>query len=326
MNSTKTVSITGAAGQIGYALIFRIASGELFGSSTPVRLRLIELERSLPALEGVRMELDDCAFPLLEEVVTTSDVNIGFSGTDWAILVGSVPRKAGMERKDLLEINGKIFVDQGKAIQENASPDVRVLVVGNPCNTNCLIARAHAPKLPERHFFAMTALDENRAKHQLAHKANVSLAEIQNMTIWGNHSSTQYPDFENARILEKLAPDVITNRSWLENDFLTTIQQRGAKIIEARGASSAASAANAILDSVRRIETPTPEGESFSMGVLSRGEYGVPEGLVCSFPLQSTGGEIQVVEGLSMSPFGEGRFRTSIDELVQEREMVKALL
>lgn len=326
MNSAKTISITGAAGQIGYALLFQIASGALFGSSTPIRLRLIELERALPALEGIRMELEDCAFPLLEEVVTTSDLATGFSGADWAILVGSVPRKAGMERKDLLEINGKIFIEQGKAIQENANPNVRVLVVGNPCNTNCLIARAHAHNIPERHFFAMTALDENRAKYQLAHKANVSPAEVKNMIIWGNHSSTQYPDFENATIQNHLAPDVIANRSWFENDFLSTIQQRGARIIEARGASSAASAANAILDSIRRIETPTPEGESFSMGIVSRGEYGVPEGLICSFPLQSTGGEVEVVEGLSMSSFGEERFRTSVNELAEEREMVKDLL
>ena len=255
------VAVTGAAGQIGYALLFRIASGQMFGPDQPVALNLIEIEPGMAALEGVCMELDDCAFPLLTDVVATSDLDTGFNGVNWSLLVGSVPRKDGMERGDLLGINGKIFTGQGQAINNNAASDVRVLVVGNPCNTNCLIAMNNAPDVPDDRFFAMTRLDENRAKTQLAQNAGVPVSSVSNLCIWGNHSATQYPDFTNAKINGAPATKAITDRDWLEGEFISTVQKRGAAIIKARGISSAASAANAIVDSVRSVTEPTAEGD-----------------------------------------------------------------
>jgi malate dehydrogenase len=321
------VTVTGAAGQIGYSLLFRIAAGEMLGADQPVVLRLLEIEPAMKALEGVVMELDDCAFPLLSDVVTTSDLPTAFDGTSWALLVGSVPRKAGMERKDLLGINGGIFKPQGKAIAENAASDVRVLVVGNPCNTNCLIARSNAPDVPAERFFAMTRLDENRARSQLAQRAGVAVADVTNMAIWGNHSATQFPDFENARIGGKPAPEVIGDEAWLQGDFLTTVQKRGAAIIEARGASSAASAANAAIDSVVSIRTATAEGDWTSLAVVSHGEYGTPEGLQFGFPVRSDGnGGWSVVEGIEHSSFADERIKVTTEELLEERRDVEELL
>jgi len=319
--------VTGAAGQIGYSLLFRIASGDLLGRDQPVVLRLLEIEPAMKALEGVVMELDDCALPLLHGVVTTSDLATAFDGTSWALLVGSVPRKAGMERKDLLGINGGIFKPQGRAIAEHAASDVRVLVVGNPCNTNCLIARTNAPEVPAERWFAMTRLDENRAKSQLAVRAGVAVSEVTNLAIWGNHSSTQFPDFENARIEGKPAADVIGDESWLQGEFLTTVQKRGAAIIDARGASSAASAANAAIDSVVSIRTATAAGDWTSLAVVSQGEYGTPEGLQFGFPVRSDGsGGWSVVEGLEHSAFASERIRATTEELLGERSDVEALL
>ena len=280
---TVKIAVTGAAGQIGYAMLFRLASGAVFGQDTAVELRLLELEQALPTLEGVKMELDDCAFPLLEDIVTTSDEDHAFKGVDWALLVGSVPRKAGMERNDLLKINGGIFVGQGKAINQNAGSNVRIVVVGNPCNTNCLIAMNNAQDIPRDRWFAMTALDENRAKSQLAQKAKVDVTSVTNMTVWGNHSATQYPDFTNAKINSESATEVINDREWLEGDFIKTVQQRGAAIIKARGASSAASAANAVVDSIDSIINPTSGGDFHSVCLCSDGSYGVEEGLISSF-------------------------------------------
>ncbi|MCH2332913.1 MAG: malate dehydrogenase, partial [Roseibacillus sp.] len=276
------VAVTGAAGQIGYSLLFRIASGGLFGPDQPVALNLIEIEPGMKALEGVCMELDDCAFPLLKDIRPTADLNEGFSDVNWALLVGSVPRKAGMERGDLLGINGKIFTGQGQAIAANAASDVRVLVVGNPCNTNCLIAMNNAQEVPQDRWFARTRLDENRAAAQLAAKANRPVSEVSNVTIWGNHSATQYPDYYNARIGGNPAPEVISDDTWAHNDFIPTVQQRGAAIIEARGASSAASADNAAIDTVHSLVNPTPEGDWNSLCVASDGSYDTKEGLITS--------------------------------------------
>src|SRR3989475_9722866 len=282
--SPVRVAVTGAAGQIGYSLLFRIASGAVFGPEQPVVLHLIEIEPALSALQGVVMELDDCAFPLLEGLVPTANLEEGFRGVNWALLVGSVPRKQGMERKDLLGINGKIFIGQGQALQKSAASDVRVLVIGNPCNTNCLIAMSNAPEVPRDRWHAMTRLDENRAKPQLAQKAGVAVTAVTNVAIWGNHSATQYPDFYNARINGQPATDMIKDRSWLEGDFIATVQQRGAAIIKARGASSAGSAANAILDTVRSMIEPTPANDWHSACVCSDGSYGVEPGLIASVP------------------------------------------
>lgn len=327
MKDPITVSITGAAGQIGYALLFRVASGGLFGPDQPVHLNLIEIEPAMDALRGTVMELDDCAFPLLAGVTPTADLDEGFRGANWALLVGSVPRKAGMERKDLLGINGKIFTGQGEAIARNAADDIRVLVVGNPCNTNCLIAMNNAAGVPDDRFFAMTRLDENRAKSQLAVKAGVHNTSVSNLCIWGNHSATQYPDFVHAQIGGKGAPEVIDDRAWLEGEFITTVQQRGAAIIKARGASSAASAANAAIDTVRSLTTPTPEGDWFSVAVRSQGQYGIDEGLVASMPIRSdaTGGW-SVVEDLEIDEFSRGKIDASVQELREEREAVSDLL
>ena len=324
---TVKVAVTGAAGQIGYAVLFRLASGAVFGTDTAVELQLLELEKALPALERVKMELDDCAFPLLTNIVATSDPNVAFKDIDWGLLVGSVPRKAGMERNDLLRVNGGIFVGQGKALNENAGKDVRVLVVGNPCNTNCLIAMHNAPKIPRERWFAMTALDENRAKIQLAQKAGVAVSDVTNLTIWGNHSATQYPDFTNTKILGKPAQAVIDDDEWLQGDFIKTVQQRGSAIIKARGASSAASAANAALDTIMRITTPTAEGDWFSAAIPSDGSYGIPEGLIFSYPLRSSGNGVpEVVQGIELDEFSQEKIQATRSELEMEREAVKEML
>jgi malate dehydrogenase len=320
------VTVTGAAGQIGYALLFRIASGQLLGEDQPVILRLLEIEPAMKALEGVVMELDDCAFPLLSDVVTTSDLKTAFDGTSWALLVGSIPRKAGMERGDLLSVNGGIFKPQGRAIAEHAASDVRVLVVGNPCNTNCLIARSNAPEVPADRWFAMTRLDANRAKSQLARRAGVPVSSVTRVGIWGNHSATQFPDFENAQIDGRPATEVISDRAWLEGEFLTTVQKRGAAIIEARGASSAASAANAAIDTVVSLRTPTVGGDCAAAAVVSRGEYGTPEGLQFGFPVRADGkGGWSVIEGLDHDDFAKDRIRVTTEELVAERDEVAAM-
>ncbi len=327
MNTTPLrVAVTGAAGQIGYALLFRIASGGLFGPNQPVILHLIEIEPALPALNGVVMELDDCAFPLLKGVVPTANLDEGFRGVHWALLVGSIPRKAGMERKDLLGINGKIFVGQGQAIQKNAAKDVRVLVVGNPCNTNCLIAMHNAPEVPRDRFFAMTRLDENRAKAQLAKKAGVDTTAVRNVTIWGNHSATQYPDFYNARINGKPATDLIKDEAWLKGDFIATVQQRGAAIIKARGSSSAASAANAAIDTARSIIEPTATGDWHSVALHSDGSYGIEKGLICSFPVRSNGQKLEIVQGVPVNEFSRAKIDASVNELKEERSMVQDLM
>src|SRR4051794_26259176 len=290
------VAVTGAAGQIGYSLLFRIASGAMFGPNQPLILHLIEIEPALPALNGVVMELDDCAFPLLKGIVPTANLDEGFRGVNWALLVGSVPRKAGMERKDLLGINGKIFIGQGQAIQKNAAPDVRIHVVGNPCNTNCLIAMSNAPDISRDRFFAMTRLDENRAKSQLAKKSGSDVTAVTNVGIWGNHSATQYPDFYNAKINGRAATEVIKDEAWLKGEFISSVQQRGAAIIKARGASSAASAASAVVDSVRSIIQPTAAGDWHSVCIPSDGSYGIEKGLICSFPVRSDGQKLEMVQ------------------------------
>jgi len=320
------IAVTGAAGQIGYALVFRIASGAMFGPRQPVLLHLIEIEPALPALQGVVMELEDCAFPLLKDIVATSDLDVGFSGVNWALLVGAVPRKQGMERKDLLGLNGKIFTGQGQAIARNAASDARVLVVGNPCNTNALIAMANAPGVPRDRFHAMTLLDENRARTQLARKASVEVSAVTHLAIWGNHSSTMYPDFFNARIHGRPVPDVIGHREWLEKDFMATVQKRGAAIIAARGLSSAASAANAIIDTVRRLTTPTPAGDWFSVAVCSEGRYGIERGLIFSYPVRSDGVNGSVVEDVSLNDFSCARITATENELKEEKAMVADLL
>lgn len=325
MKEPIKIAITGAAGQIGYSLLFRIASGAIFGPDQPVDLNLIEIEPGMKALMGVKMELDDCAFPLLNKIVTTSDMNEGFYSANWALLVGSVPRKAGMERGDLLGINGKIFIGQGKAIEANAADDIRVLVVGNPCNTNCWTAMKNAPKIPSNRWFAMTRLDENRAKAQLAEKAGVHVTEVSNMTIWGNHSSTQYPDFYNAKIGGKPALDVIKDEAWLKDSFIPTVQKRGAAIIAARGLSSAASAANAAIDTVRTLVTPTKAGDWFSVGVCSDGSYGTPAGTVTSMPVRSNGKDWEIVQGIELNDFSKEKIAASNAELLEEQAEISKL-
>ncbi|MEY2493544.1 MAG: malate dehydrogenase [Verrucomicrobiota bacterium] len=326
MNSPIKVAITGAAGQIGYALVFRVASGAMFGPDQPVALHLIEIPAGFEALKGVVMELDDCAFPLLKNVVATTDLDEGFREVNWALLVGSVPRKAGMERKDLLGINGKIFIGQGKAIEKNAASDVRVLVIGNPCNTNCLIAMNNAKSIPRERWFAMTRLDENRAKAQLAQKAGVDVTEVSNMTIWGNHSATQYPDAYTAKIKGRSAAEVIGDESWLKETFIPAVQQRGAAIIKARGSSSAGSAANAIVDTVRSLTTDTAEGDWHSVAVCSDGSYGIEEGLICSFPVRARGGKWEIVQDAPLNEFGRAKTDASVAELKEEKSLVSELL
>lgn len=319
------VAVTGAAGHIGYALLFRIANGDMFGKDTEVVLHLNELPQALPALQGVVMELQDCAFPLLKDVVCTSDLSVGMKDVNWAILVGAVPRKEGMERADLLKINGAIFTAQGRAINDYAADDVKVLVVGNPCNTNCLIAMNNAPDVPRDRFYAMTMLDENRARAQLAIKANVPVHEIKNMNIWGNHSSTQYPDFYNATIGGKAVIDVIKDESWLQKDFVEIIQKRGAEIIKARGLSSAASAANAIIDSVRSRVNDTIGLETYSLCVCSEGQYGIDEGLIFSFPCRTENGELVVVPHIQHNEYATKKLMITLDELRAERDAVREL-
>src|ERR1700682_3513729 len=312
MKSPIKVAITGAAAQIGYTLVFRVASGAMFGQDQPVALHLIEIPAGFEALKGVVMELDDCAFPLLKNVVATTDLNEGFRDVNWALLVGSVPRKAGMERKDLLGINGKIFTGQGPAIEKNAAKDVRILVIGNPCNTNCLIAMNNAKSIPRERWFAMTPLDENRAKAQLARKAGVNVTEVTNMTIWGNHSATQYPDSYNAKIKGRSAAEVIGDESWLKETFIPAVQQRGATIIKARGSSSAGSAANAIVDTVRSLATDPAEGDWHSVAVCSDGSYGVEEGLFCSVPVRTRGRKWEIVKGVPLNEFGRAKTDASV--------------
>ncbi len=335
MNKRVRVAVTGGAGQIGYALIFRLASGQMFGPDTDIELNLLELEQALPSLEGVAMELDDCAFPRLKRIVCTSDLKTAMDGVNWALLVGSVPRKQGMERSDLLQINGGIFTKQGQAINDNASDDVNVFVVGNPCNTNCLIAKHHAKDIPDDRFYAMTMLDELRARTQLAKKAGVDVTSVSQMTIWGNHSSTQFPDFYNAKINGISASTVINDENWLKDVFVPTIQQRGAAVIKARGASSAASAANGVVQSVYSLLNDTPAGESFSISRSSLGEYGVDEGLMFSFPCRRQHGVVRrvglehgavsVVEGLKFNEYSQAKFNETLNELRSERDIVKKL-
>src|SRR5712671_3423320 len=326
MKSPVKVAITGAAGQIGYSLLFRIASGSMFGPDQPVHLSLIEIPPALGALEGVVMELHDCAFPLLKGITPTADLAEGFRDVNWALLVGSIPRKAGMERKDLLGINGKIFIGQGQAIQKNAASNVRTLVIGNPCNTNCLIAMNNARDIPEHRWFAMTRLDENRARHQLAHKAGVEITRVTNMTIWGNHSSTQYPDFYNAKIDNRAANEVITDEKWLKEDFIAAVQQRGAAIIKARGFSSAASAANAVVDTVRFLTNDTPANDWHSVAVCSDGSYNVEKGLISSFPVRVRSGKWEIVQGLPTNDFSRAKIDASVTELKEEKSLVSELL
>ncbi|MDX2111191.1 MAG: malate dehydrogenase [Verrucomicrobiota bacterium] len=326
MKTPIRVAVTGAAGQIGYALLFRIASGAMFGPDQPVALHLIEIPQALEALKGVVMELDDCAFPLLTEIVPTADLAVGFKGVNWALLVGSVPRKQGMERADLLGINGKIFTGQGQAIAAHAASDVRVLVVGNPCNTNSLIAMNAAKGIPADRFFAMTRLDENRAKSQLAQKAGVAITAVSNLGIFGNHSPTMFPDFYNAKINGKPVTEVITDDAWLKDTFVPTVGKRGAAIIAARGASSAASAANAVVDTVRSLVTPTPAGDWNSVAVRSNGEYGTVPGLITGFPVRTSDGKTwQIVPNLPVSAYAQSKIDASVKELSDEYDTVKSL-
>jgi malate dehydrogenase len=320
------VTVTGAAGQIGYALVHRIAHGDLLGPDQPIVLRLLEIEPALPALEGVVMELDDGAHRLLDCIEATADLATAFDRASWCLLVGSVPRKAGMERRELLNVNGGIFKPQGRAINDHAASDVRVLVVGNPCNTNCLIARANAPDVPADRWFAMTRLDENRAKAQLARQAGTAVRDVTNMAIWGNHSTTQFPDFVHARIGGQPAPSVIGDDEWLRGPFIEVVQKRGAAVIEKRGASSAASAAHAALDTVRSIVTPTPAGDWHSVAVASLGEYGIPEGLQFGYPVRSDGATWSVVGGIEHDEWAQGKLKITTEELLEERDEVKDLL
>ncbi len=327
MSKLVNVAVTGAAGQIGYAMLFRLVSGEIFGHDTRVALRLLEVTPVLKALEGVVMELDDCAFPLLDSVTISDDANVAFDGVNWALLVGSKPRGKGMERSDLIRDNGPIFVGQGKALAARAASDLRVLVVGNPANTNCLIAANNADGVPAERFAAMTQLDHNRAIIQLAKKAGVTVNEVSNVTIWGNHSPSQYPDAENAKINGKPVYDVISDHDWLQNSFVTTVQKRGAAVIEARGASSAASAANAALNHVQNMVKKTAAGDWFSCAVVSDGSYGADEGLIFSYPITSDGqGGYSIVQGLSMSDWAKGKFAATLQELRDEKAVVADLL
>jgi malate dehydrogenase len=323
-NKRVKVAVTGPAGQIGYAILFRIASGQMFGPETEVELQLLELPQALGALEGVKMELDDCAFPLLKYIVCTDKMEVAFKDANWIMAIGAVPRKDGMERADLLKVNGGIFGPLGKVMASHGADDCKLFVVGNPCNTNCLIAM-ESSGLPKERFFAMTTLDEKRAKSQLAQKAGVDVTQVTNMTIWGNHSATQYPDFYNAKIGGKSAAEVITDTEWLQGDFLTTVQKRGAAIIKARGASSAASAANACVNGVYNLTHDTPAGETFSMCLASNGQYGVDEGLIFSYPCRVEGGKLIVVEGQTHNEFGTEKFTKTLNELKTERDTVKEL-
>ncbi|OGT43371.1 MAG: malate dehydrogenase [Gammaproteobacteria bacterium RIFCSPHIGHO2_12_FULL_40_19] len=322
---TVKVAITGGAGQIGYALLFRLASGQVFGADVQVDLHLLEITPALTALKGVAMELEDCAFPTLGNIVMTDDANVAMKDVHYAALVGSVPRKQGMERSELLKINGAIFKTQGKAINDNAAKDVKIFVVGNPCNTNCLIAMHHAKDIPQDRFFAMTMLDQNRAVSQLAHKAGVTVSDVEDMIIWGNHSSTQYPDFYNTKINGKPAIEVINDEKWFTEYFIPTVQQRGAAILQARGLSSAASAANAIIDGLKALHHETPKNKTFSMCKASEGQYGVDEGLIFSFPCRTENGKVVAVEGVKHNAFGQEKMKATLDELRGECKAVKEL-
>jgi malate dehydrogenase len=325
VSSPVTVTITGAAGQIGYALLFRVASGQMLGPDTPVHLKLLEIPQAVQAAQGTAMEIDDCAFPLVAGIDIYDDPNQAFEGTNVALLVGARPRTKGMERADLLEANGGIFRPQGQAINEHAADDIKVLVVGNPANTNALIAMNNAPDVPRERFTAMTRLDHNRAVAQLAKKTGASVRDITNMTIWGNHSTTQYPDLFHCKVKGRIAAEVVDDQAWIENDFIPTVAKRGAAIIEARGASSAASAANAAIDHVRDWVLGTAEGDWASMAVCSDGSYGVEEGLISSFPCTCANGEWRIVEGLDLDSFSRERIDASVNELKEERDAVKQL-
>ena len=325
MKDPVRVAVTGAAGNIGYALVFRIASGEMLGPDQPVILQLLEITPALDALKGVGMELDDCAFPLLHGIVQTDKAEEAFDGVNYALLVGSRPRTKGMERADLLEANGAIFTAQGKALSDKAADDVKVLVVGNPANTNALIAQRNAPNIDPRRFTAMMRLDHNRARAQIAQKAGAQVADVTNVTIWGNHSATQYPDLLHAKVAGKAASEVVGDQKWLESDFIPTVQQRGAAIIEARGSSSAASAANAAIDHVRDWALGTPAGDWVSMGVVSDGSYGVAEGLIAGFPCEAKGGDWSIVQGLDIDDFSRERIDKSVAELAEERDTVAGM-
>jgi malate dehydrogenase len=324
MSEPVRVAVTGAAGQIGYAILFRIASGQMLGPDTPVALSLLEIPDAVKAAEGTAMELDDCAFPLLRSIDIYDDPNEAFNGANFALLIGARPRTKGMERADLLEANGKIFEPQGKALNDNAANDIKVLVVGNPANTNCLIARSHAPDIPSERFTAMTRLDHNRALTQLAKKVGAQVTDITNMAVWGNHSPTMYPDLFNAKVGGEIAAEKVNDQEWIENDFLPTVGKRGAAIIEARGASSAASAANAAIDHVHDWVNGT-NGEWVSMAVVSDGSYDVDEGLVSSFPITCEGGEWSIVEGVELNDFSKEKIGVTVDELRGERDSVKEL-
>ena len=319
------VAVTGAAGQIGYSLVFRIASGAMLGPDQPVILQLLEIPPAMGALDGVAMELDDCAFPLLAGLELSDDPDTAFGAANVALLVGSRPRTKGMERQDLLEANGAIFTGQGRSLNDHAADDLRVLVVGNPANTNCMIAMNSAPDVPGERFTAMMRLDHNRALTQVAQKLGTSINDVSRMTIWGNHSATQYPDLVHCEVPGGTAAEVIGDQAWLEGDFIPTVQQRGAAIIEARGASSAASAANAAIDHVHDWVAGTPDGDWVSMGVPSDGSYGVPEGLLCGFPVTCADGNYEIVQGLEIDDFSRARIDASVAELVSERDMVRDL-
>jgi malate dehydrogenase len=324
-DSPVRVAVTGAAGQIGYAILFRIASGQLLGPDTRVHLSLLEIPDALKAVEGTAMELDDCAFPLLAGVDITDDPNRAFDGTNVALLVGARPRTKGMERSDLLEANGGIFKPQGRALSDHAASDIKVLVVGNPANTNCLIAKSNAADIPAERFTSMMRLDHNRAIAQLAAKVNAPVSDVTNMTVWGNHSPTQYPDIFHAKVNGQNAAEVVSDEEWLQNDFIPTVQKRGTAVIEARGASSAASAANAAIDHVRNWILGTPDGDWVSMGIPSDGSYGIDEGLIAGFPVTCSGGSYEVVQGLDLNDFSRSRIEATVNELKDERETVKRL-
>ena len=325
MKQPIKVAVTGAAGQLAYSLLFRVASGEVFGADQPLHLHLLEIPPAMGALRGVAMELEDCAYPLVRGMKLTDNAAEAFDGISWGLLVGAKPRGKGMERKDLLLDNGKIFVEQGKAL-ERAASDVRILVVGNPANTNCLIALNNAKSVPAERFTAMMRLDHNRARGQLALKAGVTVEDVTNLAVWGNHSATQFPDFLNARIAGKPATEIIKDRKWLEDEFIPSVQKRGAAIIEARGLSSAASAANAAVDHVKALRSPTPEGDWFSGAVLSDGSYGIPEGLVFGFPLRTKGDGREIVQGLTLNDFARRKIEITTQELQEERELTKEML
>ncbi|MEP6664713.1 MAG: malate dehydrogenase [Verrucomicrobiota bacterium] len=325
MNNPIRVAVTGAAGAIGYSLLFRIASGEVFGPEQPVIIHLVDIEPALPVLQGVVMELEDCASPLLKGLVATANLDEGFKEVNWALLVGSVSRKPGMERKDLLKINGNIFVGQAKAIAKNAAKDIRILVVGNPCNTNCLIAMNNAPEISRDRWFAMTRLDENRAKTQLAKKAGVGIEAVSNLAVWGNHSPTMFPDFYNAKINGKPVTEIIKDENWLKTDFVTTVAQRGTSVLKARGAGSAASAANAVIDSVKSIMTPTKAGDFHSVCVVSDGSYEIEKDIICSFPVRSKGETMEIVQGVSINEFSQSKIDATVNELKEEKAMATEL-